>query len=278
MARQVARPRVDQLRAALEFGVNTATGEPGGSGGNPLLNPWIANAYDLSWEHYFDGNKGYVAAALFHKDLKSYIYTQTRSGFDFQGLLSGYVPQPGAAPVRRFGNFSSPVNGEGGSLRGLELTASVPLEMLSDPLQGFGVVANASFYESSIKIRDPESSSSVGGGDIGLPGLSDRVLNLTAYYERNGFEARVSQRRRSDFIGEIGNFNGARTLRYVVGESITDAQVSYAFKGRLEGLSVLLQASNLTDEAYRTYAGTKDRPLEYIEWGRTYLLGISYKL
>ena len=278
MARQVARPRVDQLRAALEFGVNTATGEPGGGGGNPLLTPWIANAYDLSWERYFEGNKGYLAAAFFYKDLKSYIYTQTRSGYDFQDLLAGYVPQPGTAPARRFGNFTSPVNGEGGSLSGLELTASVPLEMLTESLSDFGVIGNASFYDSSIKIRDPESASSVGGGDIDLPGLSNRVFNLTAYYERNGFEARVSQRRRSDFIGEIGNFNGARTLRYVVGENITDAQVSYAFKGRLEGLSVLLQASNLTDEAYRTYAGTKDRPLEYIEWGRTYLLGINYRL
>lgn len=278
MARQVARPRVDQLRAALEFGVNTATGEPGGGGGNPLLNPWIANAYDLSWERYFEGNKGYVAAALFYKDLKSYIYTQTRSGYDFQDLLAGYVPQPGTATPRRFGNFTSPVNGTGGSLRGLELTASVPLEMIADPLTGFGVVANASFYESGIKIRDPESASSVGSGDIDLPGLSKRVFNVTAYYENDGFAARVSQRRRSDFIGEIGNFNGARSLRYVVGESITDAQVSYAFNGRLEGLSVLLQASNLTDEAYRTYASTKDRPLEYVKYGRTYLLGINYKL
>jgi iron complex outermembrane recepter protein len=278
IARQVARPRVDQLRAALEFGVNTATGEPGGGGGNPLLDPWIANAFDLSWERYFEGNKGYVAAAFFYKDLRSYIYTQTVSGYDFQDLLAGYVPQPGTPPAQRFGNFSAPVNGEGGALQGLELTASVPLEMLAEPLQGFGVIANASFYDSNIKIRDPESSSSVGSGDIDLPGLSDRVFNLTAYYERNGFEARISQRRRSDFIGEIGNFNGNRTLRYVVGENITDAQISYAFKGRLEGLSVLLQASNLTDEAYRTYATTKDRPLEYIEWGRTYLLGINYKL
>jgi iron complex outermembrane recepter protein len=278
LARQVARPRVDQLRAALEFGVNTATGEPGGGGGNPLLDPWVANAFDLSWERYFEGNKGYVAAAFFYKDLRSYIYTQTRGGYDFQGLLSGFVPQPGTPPVQRFGNFTAPVNGEGGALQGLELTASVPLEMLTESLSGFGVVANASFYDSNIKIRDPESASSVGGGDIDLPGLSDRVLNLTAYYENDGFEARLSQRRRSDFIGEIGNFNGARTLRYVVGESITDAQVSYAFKGGLEGLSVLLQASNLTDESYRTYAGTKDRPLEYIEWGRTYLLGINYKL
>ena len=278
MARQVARPRVDQLRAALEFGVNTATGEPGGGGGNPLLNPWIANAYDLSWERYFDGNKGYLAAALFYKDLQSYIYTQTRSGYDFQDLIASYVPQPGTPRALRFGNFTAPVNGTGGSLKGLELTASVPLELIYEPLQGFGVQANASFYESGIKIRDPESASSVGGGDIDLPGLSKRVYNFTAYYENNGFEARVSQRRRSDFIGEIGNFNGARSLRYVVGESITDAQVGYAFKGRLEGLSVLLQASNLTDEAYRTYAGTKDRPLEYAKYGRTYLLGINYKL
>ena len=42
-------------------------------------------------------------------------------------------------------------------------------------------------------------------------------------------------------------------------------------------LTLLMQANNLTNEAYRTYAGSKDRPLEYIEWGRTYLLGLSYK-
>ena len=42
-------------------------------------------------------------------------------------------------------------------------------------------------------------------------------------------------------------------------------------------ISLLLQASNLGDESYRTYAGSKDRPLETIEWGRTLLLGASYK-
>ena len=118
----------------------------------------------------------------------------------------------------------------------------------------------------------------MGGGGISLPGLSDQVYNLTAYYERNGFEARINNRRRSDFIGEIGNFAGNRTLRYVVGENITDAQIGYAFgSGSLEGLSILLQVSNLTNESYRTYAGTKDRPLETIEWGRTVLLGVNYK-
>jgi TonB-dependent receptor len=280
LARQVARARVDQLRSSVEFGVDTSTGKPGAGGGNPLLDPWRANAFDISWEKYF-GSKAYIAAAYFYKDLRSYIFTQTRDGYDFTDLLVGWVPPTGmTVPVQTKGTMSAPFNGKGGKLQGVELTASLPLDLLfGDALQGFGVVASASFNDSSIKILDPESASSVGNGPISLPGLSKRVYNFTAYYERNGFEFRVNNRRRSDFIGEIGNFDGNRTLRYVVGENITDAQVSYTFgdNSSFKGLSLLLQASNLGDEAYSTYAGTKDRPLEYIKWGRTLLLGASYK-
>jgi TonB-dependent receptor len=279
LARQVARARVDQLRAALEFGIDETTGRPGGSGGNPELDPWRANAFDISYEKYF-GTKAYVAAAYFYKDLRNYIFTQTQLDYDFADFVEGYVPpNPNAPPAQRFGSFSKPENGEGGMLQGLELTASIPLNLFTDVLDGFGFIASATFNDSDIEIFDPESASSVGNGPISLPGLSDEVYNFTAYYERAGFEARVSQRKRSDFIGEIGNFNGNRTLRYVAGEDITDAQISYAFSesSPLSGLSLLFQVSNLTDEAYQTYAETKDRPLEYIEWGRTYLLGVNYK-
>ncbi|MBD8695271.1 TonB-dependent receptor [Stenotrophomonas sp. CFBP 13718] len=278
-AKQVARPRVDQMRAGLEFGVDTATGRPGGSGGNPLLDPWRATAFDLSYEKYF-AERAYVAAAVFYKDLKSYVYTQSVDDYDFSDLLASYVPPPGmVSPVLQTGTFSSPQNGKGGTLRGLELTASLPLDMFTESLRGFGVQASATFNDSDIEILDPESASSVGSDPIALPGLSDRVYNFTAYFERNGFEARVSQRRRSDFIGEIGNFNGNRTLRYVVGENVTDAQVSYTFSdsSTMAGLTLLLQGTNLTNEPYRTYAGTTDRPLEYVEWGRTYMLGVNYK-
>ncbi|WP_372359583.1 TonB-dependent receptor [Xanthomonas axonopodis] len=278
MAKQVARPRVDQLRASLEFGVDTSTGRPGASGGNPMLDPWRANALDISYEKYF-ADRAYVAAAFFYKDLKSYIYTQSRDNYDFSALVAGYVPPPGSAPVLTTGTFSAPFNGKGGTLRGVELTASLPLDLIFAPLEGFGIQASATLNDSDVKIRDPESASSVGDGEISLPGLSKRVYNLTAYYEHKGFEARVSQRRRSDFIGEIGNFNGNRTLRYVVGENITDAQISYNFSeaSSLSGLTLLLQASNLSNSPYRTYAETKDRPLEYIEWGRTFVLGVNYK-
>ncbi len=276
-ARQIARARLDQLRASFEFGINNSNGVPGGSGGNPELDPWIANAFDISYEKYFSGTKGYVSAAAFYKDLRSYIFTQPRT-LDFSQFIAQMPPDQQALVTTNFGQFSSPYNGKGGKLKGLELTASLPLDLFWKSAEGFGFIASASFFDSNIKIRDPESASSVGSGDISLPGLSDEVYSLTAYYENHGFGARLSQRMRSDYIGEIGNFAGNRTLRYVEGENQLDAQLSYTIEtGRFDGVTFLFQASNLTDEAYRTYAETKDRPLENIEWGRTYLLGVSYK-
>jgi len=283
LAKQVARPRVDQLRASLEVTASDAANADTGlrdsfaNGGNPTLDPWRAYAFDISYEKYF-GTRAYVAAAYFYKDLKSYIYTQDDPFYDLSEYTGAFAPINGVT-VNPIGKLTTPQNGEGGMLQGLELTGSLPFDMFSESLSGFGVVASATFNDSDIKIRDPESASSVGSGDIDLPGLSKRIYNLTVYFEKNGFEARVNQRRRSDFIGEIGNFNGNRTLRYVVGENITDAQVSYTFSdgSAFSGLSLLLQASNLTNEAYRTYAGQKDRPLEYVEWGRSFLLGLTYK-
>ena len=275
-SRQIARPRLDQLRASLEFGVSDF-GVPGGAGGNPQLDPWLANSYDVSYEKYFGGNKGYVSAAYFYKDLRTYVFTQSRP-YDFSRFIAQLPPEEFVST--NIGQFQAPYNGEGGMLQGLELTASLPLDLFWDAAEGFGFIASAGFFDSDIEILpDPSSTSSVGSTSINLPGLSDEVYNFTVYYSRGGFEARVNNRSRSDFIGEISNFAAERTLRYVEGENITDAQISYAFGegSMLSGLTLLFQASNLTNSGYTTYASTKDRPLENIEWGKTYLLGASYK-
>ena len=275
-ARQIARARLDEMRASLEFNLSPE-GVPSGTGGNPLLDPWKANAFDLSYEKYFAGNKGYVAAAAFYKDLSTYIYTQVED-YDFTTYIA-QVP-PDRVVQTNIGRFTHPINGKGGYLQGLELSASLPLDLFWEAAEGFGFQASASFFDSNISIPpNPSSVSSVGPDNISLPGLSDEVYNFTAYYANSGFEARVNRRWRSDFIGEVSNFAAERTLRYVEGEDVTDAQVSYAFgeESALKGVTLLLQASNLTNSGYRTYATTKDRPLENIEWGRTYLLGVSYK-
>jgi TonB-dependent receptor len=142
-------------------------------------------------------------------------------------------------------------------------------------LDGFGVQASYTYSDSSISIEDPNGSI---GSKIPLPGLSKNVSNLTLYYEKAGFETRISQRRRSDFVGEIGNFAGERSLRYVVGENVVDFQVGYTFQeGALKGLGLVAQVNNLTNEAYETYNGDHAKQLEYQKYGRTILVGANYK-
>ena len=275
LAKQLARPRVDQLRSALDFGIDTTKREPGASGGNAQLDPWRAKAFDVSYEKYF-GKKAYVAAAAFFKKLDTYIFTQTRS-YDFTAYIPpGMVGNDPSFPLHTVtGNYTAPYNGNGGNLKGVELSASMPLNMLSKALDGFGVTASTTYTDSKIAIEDPSGSI---GQNIPLPGLSKRVSNLTAYYEKNGFETRISQRRRSDFVGEIGNFSNDRALRYVVGENVIDFQIGYSFEtGSLKGLGLVLQVNNLRNAAYETYNGDRAQQLEYSKYGRTVLAGMNYK-
>lgn len=284
--KQIARPRLDQMRASTEYSINTGvSGTSGvttctntetgatitcqwkGSGGNPDLKPFIANAYDLAWEKYWE-TKAYVSASLFYKKLKSYVYSQDTE-YDFTGLDD---PSNGKLiPASYIGVFNQPINGQGGYMRGFELTASVPFELFSPTLEGFGLVASFADTNSSIQPNGPGSSSP-------FPGLSKRVLNFTAYYERAGFSARIASRKRSDFLGEITGFGADRAFVYVHSETVTDLQIGYQFQsGSFEGMNILFQVNNLFDSPYRTYNTVKTQPTQYTKYGEQVLLGINYK-
>jgi iron complex outermembrane receptor protein len=282
LAKELARARMDQLKASAEFGCDTATGQCGGSGGNPQLDPWRADAYDLSYEKYFGAN-AYVSVAGFYKKLDSYIYNQRNAAYDFSDYIATLPPPPPGSPVPNpIGTFTEPVNGQGGDLYGVELSASITGELLTDALSGFGALFSIAETDSGIKIQDPPGNNFLTGnnlGEIPLPGLSKTVWNATLYYENYGFSARIATRSRSKYIGEVTNFANDRALKYVQGDMITDAQLGYAFgPGRLDGLSILFQVNNLTNEPYIAYAVTSARQQDFQQYGRQFLLGINYKL
>ena len=276
-AKEIARARMDQLKATEESGYNFQTGEPGGSAGNARLDPWRAWAFDVSYEKYLGESSGYVAVAGFYKDLKTYIYTQT-TNFEFTDLYESTPDnlfQPGVTK-QLIGRMSRPVNGEGGYLWGLELTASLPFDMFSEALDGFGAILSYSYTDSDIAIQG--SVGQVASENIPLPGLSEDVWNATLYYEKSGFGARIATRYRSEYIGEVSNFANDRALRFVEDDMITDAQLSYTFgEGMLENLQVLLQVNNLTNEPYVSYSEDKERLIDYQEYGTQYLFGLNYR-
>jgi len=275
-AKEVARARMDQLAASFDFNVSQTTGLPAATVGNPKLDPWRATAFDVSYEKYF-AKKAYVSASLFYKDLKTYIYSQTIDGVDYSALTAGLPPGYATTPVQSSGFETIPLNGKGGRLDGIELTASAPGELLTEWLQGFGAMVSLSQTDSSIRVQG-----AVAGADsqnIPLPGLSKTVWNATVYFEKYGFSARVATRYRSNYIGEITDFSGSRALEYVRHEQITDLQTSYEFqKAPLLGLSLLFQVNNLTNTPFIDYAGDTHRIRDYETFGRDFFFGFNYKM
>ncbi len=285
IARTLSRARMDDIRVSRTLNrdaryLTTNSTVPGqtyfsAGGGNPTLRPYVATGIDISYEKYF-GDGGYVAAAAFYKDLDDWVYGGSfQSDFaDFTYLLS---PADQAALASTTGYVFGPVNLEGGYIQGIELSASVPLDMFSPALEGFGFTVSGSFTDSEIQPNPNDPP-------ISVPGLSETVVNGTFYYERGGFSARVSNRYRDEFLGEVSGFGFSRTTRSVESESIFDAQIGFDFSGsdidgdRLDGLTILFQGYNLTDEPFVTFNnGDPRQVIDYQEYGTTYLLGLSYK-
>ncbi|MBQ5947211.1 TonB-dependent receptor [Massilia sp. ST3] len=279
-AKVVSRANLDDLRAGQNFGLATqGVSILTGSGGNPQLKPFRAKALDLSYEKYF-GNKGYVSAALFYKKLDTYIL-RVPVVFDYAPYITPTTPLPQTGPYAgsTVGLFTQPLNGDGGNLKGFELAANIPFSMLTNYLDGFGVMVNHSDTKSSVNL--PEAGfPNVNGdpGSIPLPGLSRKVTNLRLYYEKNGFQIAAAARKRSSFLGQVSDFQDNAQLTFIKGETIVDLQASYEFqKGWLKGLSIFAQAQNWNNAPFLEFTTDENNPSNRVDYGRTYHFGASYK-
>ncbi len=209
-AKVLARPRMDEMRANLTPGFNSSIcgGSPpcvpgqtvnpwSAGGGNPNLEPWRAKALDVSYEWYI-GPASYIAVAGFYKKLDNYIYTRVLP-FDFSAfpLPSNAENIPDDVIISPIGTVTMPDNGPGGSIKGIEISGAFELRQLTSVLDGFGTTGSWSKTKSSLNPTDNS------GEDIRIPGLSGTVFNITGYYEKYGFQARLSYRYRSPFKGEV---------------------------------------------------------------------------
>ncbi|WP_185748575.1 TonB-dependent receptor [Herbaspirillum sp. SJZ107] len=266
----MARPNLNQMRASSSFGYDQTRQQFSGNGGNPELKPYRAKGIDLSYEKYWE-SKAYVSAAVFYRKLDTYIVDAGQT-YDFTPRL---LPTSFQAPTN-IGIYTSPVNGSGGNLKGVELAASLPFNLMTRYLDGFGIVVNGSQNSSSVSLPNIANG---GSGTMQLPGLSKRTASLALYYEKAGFSARVAERYRSDFIGEVATNTGDRELTYIVGDKVVDLQFGYELQGGpMKGLSFLLQMNNLNDSHFIRYRQTKDNIIEDRRFGRSVMFGLNYKM
>ncbi|SFP23666.1 TonB-dependent receptor [Qipengyuania nanhaisediminis] len=276
-SRQIQRPQLDDLRVAIGYGlVETNNGQSptgqypfiDGSGGNPVLRPYRANAVDFNVEKYFAGGAGVVAAQLFYKDLVSYIDGDVQV-FDY----SAFPLPAGNPPATTIGLLRSEVNTGGGNFYGAELSATVPFDAFVSGLQGFGATGGVGYTKTEIENAQ--------GNVDQIPGYSKWVANGTLYYDLNGFSARGSVRYRSEFLADFTGFGGNITRRLARAETIVDAQIGYEFQpgSALEGLSIYVQGQNLTNQPFVSQFDVPEprAVIDYQEYGRRFLAGFTYK-
>lgn len=312
LSEEMSRPRLDQLVANASAGVslptdhtqnpplpctptpaNVATcyGGWSGSGGNPNLKPWLATAFDATYEKYFGSDKtSYIAVQYYYKDLSSYIYNQTVN-YNFAGYpnLNAYPVSPTGGT---FGPYTRPANGQGGHIEGLEIGGTLGGKLISPWvgrwIEGFGVSGSyakawTTILQNGPKLLPDGSPNPQYDPTVPLEGLSGTVASWTVFYEKYGFSARVSERYRAAYYADVGGLFASINKVEIAPDNTYDAQVSYDVPwGPLKGLTFLVQGYNITNSPYRQYGSTvpSSAPTNlkyYQDYGRTLLFGFNYK-
>ncbi len=219
-----------------------------GSRGNPDLEAFEADKYDLSAEWYYKEGSS-LSAGYFFYDVKTFVSNETTKETHF-GLEY---------------DISRPVNVGGGSIQGVELAFSHQFTELPAPFDGLGTQLNYTYVDSDSKDVDPTS-----GEELPLAGLSENTYNATLFYSKEQWDVRVSYNYRDAYFEEL-EFDLPR-FNEEIGR--LTAKIKYKFDN---GLSAYIQGTNLTNQQNQRYIGDPGRPFQTSEVGRNYVVGVDYK-
>ncbi|GAB3279541.1 TonB-dependent receptor [Parahaliea aestuarii] len=264
-AQVMARPGLSNLTPGGSIGV---FGEPTLSFGNPELEPFQADAYDLSAEWYFM-DEGLFSVGYFYKDIDSFVARVSEDGIPFSslGLPCSLLD---ASPIQ--GECDTPFrvtrneNGNGGELSGVELIFQMPFTFLPGILANTGFAGNYTYVDSEVDYAAPGEPKDLGP----LVQTSENNYNATLYYEDDKFAARMSVNYRDDFLIDFPD---------EVVEEATQVDFSSSYNWN-ENLQLTFEVINITDEFFdqRHLAGGNSLSYVYHHTGRNYFLGFRWKL
>jgi TonB-dependent receptor len=270
-ARVMSRQNLFQLGTGSSYNF-TRSSTPGpnlnrflytnGSGGNPELDPYRASQFDAAYERYF-GAQGLISAAVFYKNVDSFIQNDTVSRTVADGSVEGSTT----------GIFSQPVNGKGGEIKGVELAAQYAFD------NGFGFTANYTYSDSkSSNFNDYQDN-------LPIPGVAKHAFNVQGYYEAHGFEARLSYAwRDKSYQGNFafgvdnsatGGVDDAHSLgAWERSYGQLDGQLGYAVNDQIK---IVLEGINLTKEDTGRYLQWENLPFRYATGDRRVVIGARFK-
>jgi TonB-dependent receptor len=273
-AKVMARPNLANLAASTTISVSGANRTV--TAGNPSIEPFRANTYDLAFEWYPDRGT-LVSVALFKKQIDTFVQTVTSNG-PFSGNPFGLpdslaVAACGATPgcdVNANWQFNAPANTPGGDLEGYELNYQQPFRFLPGVLSNTGVLLNYTGVKSNIQYLNAAGAVVA---TASLINLSRNSWNATAYYDDGRLSTRVSAAYRSKYFTRIPGQEAGTDADGTNSTLNIDASAQFAINDRLK---VSFEGINLTDEFQDLFNDTSDRLSYYHHTGREFILGLRY--
>jgi iron complex outermembrane receptor protein len=253
-ARTMARPDYTDVAPTTNLNVGSLTG----TSGNPNVDPYRADQFDVSLEWY-PNKDTVVAAGLFYKAIESFVTDKI--------VQQRFAVETGTPNLARCTSAATPTspnlynclfdisqrsNGGGGHVEGVELTVQAPI------WNGFGVQTNYTYSHAKTESGDP------------LPGNSENTFNITGYYENDRLSARLAYTYRSNFFITVDRASPLNQKSL----SELDAQLSFNVTPQV---ALTFDAINLTDEKIEQYAGDTFRPRAIYDNGRQYYAGVRFK-
>jgi TonB-dependent receptor len=267
-AKQISRPTLGSLTP----GGSLATfGDPTLSFGNPLLDPFQSDSYDLAFEWYF-AERAVFSVAGFWKDIESFTARITEDNVPFSetGLPCDALD---ASPIEgecdTLFTVTKNVNGNGGDLDGFEFALQLPFSFDPESIwSNFGFVGNYTIVDSEVDYSAPGSDTPNYGP---LVGLSEDSWNMTLYFENETWGARISGNYRSEYLIRFPD-------RAVEESTYWDFTSHWNIN---ESWQLNFEVINITDEFFdlRHVAGDPPvgRSYVYHHTGRNFFLGARWK-
>ena len=253
--------------------------------GNPYLDPYRADQFDLSFEWYPDEST-LLSLAFFYKDVESFVSRLSRTVPFEPEMLPGSGIAPGQEVL-----LNRPENLAGDTVEGFEVGFQHVFSNLPAPLDGLGVNVNYTYTKSGEGPRnlifadaDLEREDGTFPDDayvqLPLEGMSKNSYNFGTFYEKGKFSARVAYNWRERYLLQTVGLQNTPRLQDDYGQ--WDGRLAYRVN---DNFRLTLDALNLTEETFYAFysqearspnPSSNERISEFLSTGRKIVLGATY--
>lgn len=260
ITKTISRPKYSALIANKT--INTEDMEA--TIGDPNTKPAEAINIDLSADYYFK-SIGLVSLGLFYKDIKNVNIEWSSNKY-----LGSDLGLQGEYANEEF-EVTQNINAYDARIWGIEAALQRDFGFISPALNCVGFYGNYTYTHSSTRNFN-ERLNVQEGEEVKVAGSPEHSANASLYFDKAGFNIRLSWNYASSFIDEMST---SRALdRYYDAVNYMDLNASYTW-GKNYKFTVYADAKNLLNQPLRYYQGTKDRTMQMEYYGVKVQAGVK---